>query len=147
MLFLPDQAYGNTGQDNTGGEPENSTVTTPGILLGDTLAFYSWNVDRGGDNFGGRDNKIIEIFDGAWTPIVNCGTDLNGSAALPMCQWVMGPRTGDNWDYIVLDTSLWSGQFVQIRITYDTVDPQIGFEQGWYINDLRVGECGPSSTH
>lgn len=138
-------AYGTDG-NRTGMNPmdmhtENSQVLTSSITLGDRLRFRSWHVDEGGAG-GSPDNKVISLFDGIMNyELVDCFNNVNLQA---FCQPNMGPRAADDWDDIVLNTAAYSGQTMQIRIEYSTLTPSGAFEQGWYIDELRVGDqCGP----
>ncbi len=132
---------GNRQAPYPGLENETSQVTTGTITFGDTLSFYSWHVDEGGDNPSGWDNKIIEINNGVYETLVNCESGVNPQS---FCQQVQGPRAADDWDLIVLDTSMYSGYNTTLRITYQTNKLGNDFEQGWYIDDIRVGvNCGP----
>lgn len=131
--------YGVTGQDNGGNEL--SQVTMNPVPGGATLSFRSWNVDRGGNNVEGWDNKIIEYYEGGWQTLVDC--DLGPNDHLPFCDFVAGPRAADDWDQIVLAVPGWSGPS-QLRFRYETNAVQTGSEQGWYIDDIRIGDdCGP----
>lgn len=136
--------YGTDG-NRTGMNPmdmhtENSQVLTGDITLGDRLRFRSWHVDEGGEG-GQPDNKVISLFDGLTNfELVDC---FNGVVPQPFCQPEMGPRAADDWDDIVLDTSSYSGQTMQIRFEFSSLTPSGNFEQGWYIDELRVGDqCG-----
>ncbi len=135
--------YGTDG-NRVGGVPEdqeveNSNVMTTAVVLGDELRFNSWHVDQGGQL--GLDDKVIEIYvGGRFHTLVACNLGVNPQA---FCSEVFGPRAGDDWDIVVLDTSTWSGMNAQFRFHYlsDTADGE--FEQGWYVDELRVGsECG-----
>lgn len=144
VSFNPNYVLGTDGNRQSpypGLENESSQVTTGLISFGDSLSFRSWHVDEGGDNPNGWDNKIIEIYTGAWETLVNCDDGINTQS---FCQQVLGPRSAEDWDLIVLDTTMYSGVDATLRITYETNKLGADFEQGWYIDDIRIGDdCGP----
>jgi hypothetical protein len=134
------------GTDGNRAEPYPNAETEDGsyalsspILFGQTLAFRSWHVDEGGSE--GLDSKVIEIDPGTGTfeTLVDCAT---GVGSQVFCQADMGPRASDEWDEIILDTSAYDGMTGMIRFSYFSGDSGEGFEQGWFIDDLRVGGCG-----
>jgi len=133
--------YGVTGQDM--GFNETSQVIATPIPYRDTLCFRSWHVDRGG--LAGQDNKTIGLRIGGRVLdplLVDCAGGINDT--LPLCAFEMGPRDRSDWDHIVLDTSPLAGANAELFLGYDAGGVQIGFEQGWYIDDIRTGDdCGP----
>lgn len=143
-VLLSSAAFGTDGNRQTpypGLENETSQVVTGVIAFDDTLSFRSWHVDEGGDNPMGWDNKRIEIFTGTYETLVDCELGINPQG---FCDQVAGPRAADDWDLIVLDTSAYNGYNTSLRITYDTNKLGENFEQGWYIDEIRVGaNCGP----
>ena len=95
------------------------------------ITFMSWNVDEG-DFF---DTKRIDIsVNGGmtWNNLVDCAV----APTQPFCNFVDEGRAANDWDLVVLDTSMWMGQPGQLRFSYDTGDSCCTFERGWYIDDL-----------
>lgn len=137
-------AYGTDGNRDTmePTENENSQALSHLFMVGDELRFRSWHVDEGGTGF--YDNKVVQIYVGGMDhTLVNCFDGVNPQS---FCSEVMGPRSQNDWDDIVLDTSMWSGMMVRLRLQYLSGSNTFDFEQGWYIDDIRTGqECGPLS--
>ncbi len=146
FALVAGQVFGTDGNRNEpypGMESEDSIAVAP-IMIGQSLRFISWHVDEGG-NAVGTDNKTIELFDpvvGDFQTIVDCNTGPNSQ--LPFCTSRMGPRADDDWDLVIIDTSTFTqGLMGNLRFSYDTVNAFNTWEQGWYIDDLRSGDCGP----
>lgn len=131
--------YGVTGQAM--GFNETSNVIATPLPYRNRLCFRSWHVDRGG--LGGQDNKTIAVeLGGMEFPLVDCAGGINDT--LPLCAFEIGPRAADDWDHIILDTSPYAPANAALILGYDTGVVQSGFEQGWYIDDIRTGDdCGP----
>jgi hypothetical protein len=135
---------GNRQAPYPGTESEHSRVTTAPAALQSTIEFSSWNVDEGGEG-GPYDVKIIELsVDGgvSWNVLVDCAALVN---VQPFCTYRDDTRLGDDWDEIVLDTSVFAGLLGQLRFTYNTGDSCCDFERGWYIDNLVFGSfCADS---
>ncbi len=131
---------GNRTPPYPGNETENSQATIGPVTFGETLSFLSWHVDEGSNPW---DRETIEVStDGGvtFTPIVDCYNGINND--LPFCQYHNSDRAGDDWDEVIIDTAILAGQTGLLRFTYSTLDSCCSFEQGWFIDDLTVGECG-----
>ena len=126
--------YGTDGNRNPpypGEEEEHSQVITNMVAVPAEISFMSWNVDEG-DFF---DTKRIDIsVNGGmtWNNLVDCAV----APTQPFCNFVDEGRAANDWDLVVLDTSMWMGQPGQLRFSYDTGDSCCTFERGWYIDDL-----------
>ncbi|MCA9705181.1 MAG: hypothetical protein KDK70_04935 [Myxococcales bacterium] len=115
-----------------GAQTETSQVVTSPVEIPLQVTFLSWNVDEGSVPF---DTKRIDItVDGgaSWFSLVDCEL----AATQPFCAFIGDGRAADDWDYIVLDTSMWAGMIGQLRFSYDTLDGCCNFERGWFIDDL-----------
>jgi len=133
IAFPNAPVYGTDGNRQApypGEETEDSQVTTAVGVVPAEISFMSWNVDEG--SF--VDGKRVELsVDGGatWNALVDC----QAAGGQPFCDFVFD-RAGDDWDLIVLDTSMWEGQAGQLRFVYETLDSCCEFERGWYIDDL-----------
>jgi hypothetical protein len=126
---------GNRTQPYPGSESEQSSATSPLLTLGSSLTLLSWHVDEGGIGF--YDNKTIRFEPAAGGPaivLVNCGVHtLHG-----FCAYLNVARAGSDWDAISIDTSALAGSSGRLVFGYDTGDSCCGFEQGWFVRDIRI---------
>jgi hypothetical protein len=132
---------GNRAPPYPGAESEASSATSPGLVIPPLLRFRSWHVDEGGREAYDTKRILVSTDEGAsFDVLLDCAAGPN--AELPLCQPREAPRAGDSWDDVELDTAAHAGMLGRLRFEYDTNDECCGFEQGWFIDDLGVSECG-----
>ncbi len=142
---FPSQVLGTDGNRSApypGSDNESSFATIGPITLGQSLSLSSWHVDEGGSYYD-RKRIHFQADTGETWALVDCNTGLNPQA---FCTANDSSRPGDDWDAIVLDTAILSGQTGNLRFEYETVDGCCSFEQGWYVDDIAIGECSMELT-
>ncbi len=154
-VTLQSRTLGNDGNrvepyDALGKQTESSAATSPVVTLPAVLQFRSWNFDEATylyDPGGGAppyalDAKrvLARAEGGEWIALVDC---LDGpNQTMPFCQGYYGTeRAGDAFDDIALDLGALAGQPGQIRFEYSTGDAEVGFELGWYLDELNLLPC------
>jgi len=125
---------GNRQSPYPGAELEHSRVTTAPDTVPAAITFSSWNVDEA------FDNKVVEISvdDGeSWAVLVDCDQQIGTQV---FCNDRFDPRSGDEWDAIVLDTAGFEGMVGRLRFTYNSKDGCCDLERGWFIDNLDFAQ-------
>jgi len=141
QTYFPGQVLGTDGNRTApfpGAEIEVSYARTPPVVLPETIAFLSWNIDEGG---GASDNKTIRAsVDGGatWQVLADCATD----PVHVFCQYTAQADPGI-WGLAQIPVPLpLQGQVGIVEFGYDTGDACCDFEKGWYIDSLNIAtEC------
>jgi len=133
---------GNRAEPYPGTDNETSFATLGSITLDQTLTLRSWHVDEGGSSYD-RKRIYFQTDSGQTWALVDCSTSINPQA---FCTPNNTSRPGNLWDEIVLDTAILAGQTGTLRFEYQTVDSCCSFEQGWFIDDVAIGECSTELT-
>lgn len=143
---FPSQVLGTDGNrlpPYPGDDNENSFATLGPITLGSSLSLSSWHVDEGGGYYD-RKRIYFQADSGETWVLADCAGGINADQAF--CQFDSSSRPGDLWDDIVLDTGILSGQTGTLRFEYQTLDGCCSFEQGWFIDDIRVNGCNSAEV-
>ncbi len=140
-LPFPAQVFGTDGNrvhPYPGAEKETSSATSPPGVLPAQLQFLSWNWDEGG-NF---DQKTVSVS-------INNGMSFKTVAICPNAAYAFcqGKNGGDPTTETFLPISIdltveypeAVGQVGIVRFSYDTGDDYLGFEKGWFIDQLNFG--------
>ncbi len=129
-LYFGQNAGPFAGGDYDTNSAVGGAVTSPVIVLPDTgsaeLSFNHFIETDGVTDLaevavvrGGLVTTLLSTGDGTLTP------DSNGS-----------------WQSVTADLSAFSGQSVQLRFVFDSVDDQANGFEGWFVDDVRVEAAG-----
>lgn len=122
-------------------EAENSFAQTPPTKIPANLTFKSWHVDRGGkSSFDAKQIKISTDGGTTFTTIADCQSANPALSGFKFCDQVTD-RMATDWDSITISTGNLAGQTGVFQFTYSTLDTGLGFERGWYIDDIDIMRC------
>lgn len=129
---------GKAGPDCLGGNEETSTLTSPAIGLPVVsnlyLRFDSWAYDQGGkctDDSADDTKDVALVVNGGPAQILNDCYALHPNSA---AQDELGAHT---WWF---DLSAYAGETIELSFHYQTQDNDLGFELGWFIDNVAITE-------